>query len=70
MQRPDPIERFAAWLLPRWPAYLMRFGFALFAVACVASSRLPIETIYIGPALMLAGTVSGLMRGSSGPAAR
>lgn len=69
MERPDPIERFGAWLIPRWPAFLLRAGFVLFVVACVASNRLPLETIYVGPALMLAGTVSSLMRRPSGPAA-
>jgi len=51
------IERFARWLLPRWPALLLRVGFALFAGACLANQRVPFECIYVGPAMMLAGTV-------------
>ena len=69
MELPDPIERVGAWLVPRWPAYLQRAGFALFLLACVPSNRLPIETIYVGPALMLAGTVLSLMGRPSGPPA-
>lgn len=70
MEQPDAIERFGGWLVPRWPAYLRRAGFALFALACVASNRLPIETIYVGPALMLAGAMSSLMRVSGRTANR
>lgn len=49
------VERFIDWLVPRWPSFLIGSGLLLFAVACV--SDLPEETLYAGPALMLAGLI-------------
>ena len=53
------------WLLPRWPMILIRAGFALFAMACIESDRLPVEALFIGPALMLAGVVQTISASSS-----
>jgi hypothetical protein len=56
----------AGWIVERWPSILMRAGFVLFALACVESYRLPIETIAVGPALMLAGAISSVSSEASG----
>jgi hypothetical protein len=70
MEERHPIERFGAWLLPRWPALLIRGGFALFAIACLESVHLPLAALYVGPALMLAGCVLTVVARQAGSSAR
>ena len=42
-------------LAREWPMLLVPVGLVLFALACLYSSRLPVETIWVGPAMMAAG---------------
>jgi hypothetical protein len=70
MEERHPIERFGAWLLPRWPMLLIRGGFALFATACLGSVRLPLAALYVGPALMLAGCVLTVLARKAASSAR
>lgn len=42
--------------LEKWPVVLVSIGLALFAAACVRGAQ-PEWTLYIGPALMLAGVM-------------
>ena len=50
-------DRLDTWLLEGWPKFLIYAGLALFWLACMASSRLPVETVFIGPGVMLAGVL-------------
>jgi hypothetical protein len=47
------LERF----VERWPVVLMWGGMLLFWVACLYSEWLPVETLFIGPAMAAAGIV-------------
>lgn len=38
-----------------WPMLLVPAGLALFALACLYSTSLPVETIFVGPLMMAAG---------------
>jgi hypothetical protein len=51
MQR---FEAFETWATRRWPGWLLHGGWALFAMACVNSARLPVEALFVGPGMMLA----------------
>ena len=55
MDQGHQVKRFIDGLVPRLPSFLIGSGLLLFAVACV--SDLPEETLYAGPALMLAGLI-------------
>jgi hypothetical protein len=46
-------ERF----LEHWPSVLILCGLLLFWVACACGENVPVETLFVGPALMLAGLV-------------
>jgi hypothetical protein len=48
-------DRLYNWTVQKWPALLLKGGLALFWLACIDSVRLPIETIFVGPAMMVAG---------------
>ncbi|MGP8247120.1 MAG: hypothetical protein ACLQVN_21710 [Bryobacteraceae bacterium] len=54
---PLAIERAAAWLHPRWPSVLVFGGLLLFWGACLAGDALPVEACFLGPGLMVAGTI-------------
>ena len=58
------IEQCCERLLPCWPEWLARVGFALFAFAGIAGDRVPAEVIYAGPAMMLAGVILTVARGN------
>jgi hypothetical protein len=48
-------DRLYAWAVQKWPTLLLRTGLALFWLACINSWRLPIEALFVGPAMMVAG---------------
>ena len=48
-------ERVYTWTVQKWPALLLKAGLALFWLACIDSGRLPIEALFVGPAMMVAG---------------
>ena len=45
------------WVLERWPQFIFWTGLLSFASACLNSERLPVEAVFVGPLLMLAGVV-------------
>jgi hypothetical protein len=48
-------DRLYTWAIQKWPALLLKAGLALFWLACLNSVRLPIEALFVGPAMMVAG---------------
>ena len=48
-------DKLYAWVIQKWPTLLLRAGLALFWLACLNSGRLPIEALFVGPAMMVAG---------------
>ena len=48
-------DRLYIWAVQKWPTLLLRAGLALFWLACINSGRLPIEALFVGPAMMVAG---------------
>jgi hypothetical protein len=48
-------DKLYAWVTQKWPMLLLRAGLALFWLACLNSGRLPIEALFVGPAMMVAG---------------
>jgi hypothetical protein len=56
------IEQLGRWLLPRWHTILIASGFVLFVMACV-SDQLPEASLYVGPAIMLAGIIVMIREG-------
>ena len=53
-------ERLHAWVIQQWPRLLVKAGLALFWLACIDNWRLPIETLFVGPAMMVAGVTMSL----------
>jgi len=45
------------WIIKRWPHFFVWTGVLLFWLACINSAHLPIEAMFVGPVLMLAGVV-------------
>jgi hypothetical protein len=48
-------DKLYAWAVQKWPTLLLKTGLALFWLACINSGRLPIEALFVGPAMMVAG---------------
>jgi len=48
-------DKLYTWTVQKWPTLLLRTGLALFGIACINSGRLPIEALFVGPAVMVAG---------------
>jgi hypothetical protein len=48
------MPKFEAWTLQRWPRLLLHSGWVLFGIACLDSARLPVEALFVGPAMMIA----------------
>jgi len=46
------MRRFENWTERQWPRLLLHAGWAVFAIACLNSARLPAEALLIGPAMM------------------
>ena len=44
-----------SWAVQQCPMLLVRAGLALFGLACIYCGRLPVEAIFVGPAMMVAG---------------
>lgn len=51
------MPRFEHWTMRQWPRLLLHAGWMLFAIACLESARLPVETLLVGPAMMVAAVV-------------
>jgi hypothetical protein len=49
------MPRFENWLVHQWPRLLLHAGWMVFGIACLDSARLPVEALYVGPAMMVAG---------------
>jgi hypothetical protein len=45
------------FIIERWPHIIIWTGLMLFWAACIESAHLPIEAVFVGPVLMLAGAV-------------
>ena len=45
------------WILERWPDFVLWIGLLLFWFACINSEHLPLEALFVGPVLMLAGAI-------------
>jgi hypothetical protein len=45
------------WILKHWPRVIIWVGTALFWLACIYAESLPVEFLFVGPGLMLAGVV-------------
>ncbi len=45
------------WILYRWPHFFIWSGLLLFWSACIDSQNLPLEALFVGPVLMLAGVI-------------
>ncbi|HUI57484.1 MAG TPA: hypothetical protein VLY04_21050 [Bryobacteraceae bacterium] len=53
---PQP-NRIDLWVTRRWPKFLIVVGLLLFWLACLDSAHLPIEALFVGPALMASGII-------------
>jgi hypothetical protein len=51
------MRKFEYWALEQWPRLLLYAGWVLFGAACLESARLPVEALFVGPAMMVAGAV-------------
>jgi hypothetical protein len=49
------MRRFENWTVYQWPKLLLHAGWVLFGVACLESARLPMEALFVGPGMMVAG---------------
>jgi hypothetical protein len=49
-----------------WPRTLVASGLILFALACMAGERLPVESLFVGPGMMLAGVIMIARDGRTG----
>ena len=49
------MPRFENWFVHQWPKLLLHAGWMVFGIACLDSARLPVEALYVGPAMMVAG---------------
>ncbi len=45
------------WILQRWTHIMLWTGLLLFWLACIDSADLPLEAVFVGPTLMLAGVI-------------
>jgi hypothetical protein len=45
------------WFIKRWPHIILWTGVLLLWLASINSEHLPIEALFVGPVLMLAGAV-------------
>jgi len=52
-----PSDKLYAWAVEKWPGILLKTGWALFWLACINSAQLPIEALFVGPAMMVAGAI-------------
>jgi len=57
MNRNSGQNRLQLWVTEYWPRILVASGLILFALACMAGERLPVESVLVGPGLMLAGVI-------------
>ncbi|HUE21371.1 MAG TPA: hypothetical protein VMQ86_06800 [Bryobacteraceae bacterium] len=48
------MPRFENWTVQQWPRLLLHAGWVLFGIACLDSARLPVEALFVGPAMMVA----------------
>jgi hypothetical protein len=53
----EEVGRLWRWVLKRWPYLFVWAGVLLFWLACINSEHLPVEALFVGPALMLAGVI-------------
>jgi hypothetical protein len=49
------MQRFDNWSVHQWPRLLLHAGWVLFGIACLNSARLPVEALFVGPGMMVAG---------------
>ena len=57
MNRNSGQSRLELWVVEYWPRILVACGLILFALACMAGDSLPVESVFVGPGLMLAGVI-------------
>ena len=57
MNRNSRENRLQLWVTEYWPRTLVASGLILFALACMAGESLPVESIFVGPGMMLAGVI-------------
>jgi hypothetical protein len=57
MNRNSGQSRLELWGTKCWPKTLVAIGLILFAATCLAGESLPVESILVGPGLMLAGVI-------------
>jgi hypothetical protein len=48
------MPKFENWTVYQWPRLLLYAGWVLFGIACLDSARLPVEALFVGPAMMVA----------------
>jgi hypothetical protein len=49
------MRKFEDWTVRQWPRVLLHAGWIVFGVACLNSARLPVEALFVGPGMMVAG---------------
>jgi hypothetical protein len=57
MNRNSGQSRLEVWVTEYWPRILVASGLILFALACMAGESLPVESVFVGPGIMLAGVI-------------
>ena len=57
MNRNSGQSRLELGVTEYWPRILVASGLFLFALACVAGESLPVESLFVGPGMMLAGVI-------------
>jgi hypothetical protein len=57
MNRNSGQSRLQLRVMEYWPRTLVASGLILFALACFAGESLPVESIFVGPGMMLAGVI-------------
>jgi hypothetical protein len=49
------MRKFETWAVQQWPWLILHAGWVLFGIACLNSARLPVEALFVGPGMMVAG---------------
>jgi hypothetical protein len=49
------MRKFETWAVQQWPWLILHAGWVLFGIACLESLRLPVEALFVGPGMMVAG---------------